>query len=77
MRLPFLLVLSFIVLGCTKTDEEICLGSQLASYGTLEKNDAKRFESKYCSTDGYLTREEHEAYCSFHCLRAAKLKPLN
>ena len=77
MRLLFLLVLSFIVLGCTKTDVEMCVDSQLASYNTLEKNDAKRFESKYCSTDDYLTRKEHEAYCSFHCLRAANLKSLN
>ena len=69
--------LPFIVLGCAKTEVEMCVDSQLASYDTLKKNDAKRFESKYCSTDGCLTREEHKGYWSFHCLRAANLKSLN
>ena len=76
MRLFFILVLPFLVLGCAKTDVEKCVDAQLAKYDALKKNSKSRFEKKYCSTDGCYTREEQEAHWSFHCLRAANLKTL-
>lgn len=68
MRVLPILLLSFFLSSCGKTDIQRCVDAYMNEYDTLKKENPKRFEEKFCTEKGCTTRVETLAFHSDRCL---------